>query len=48
MRIQNTLRLTEVEVSEAFDAELAGRADLTPLGEPADMTFGPDGMLPPF
>ena len=48
VRIQNTLRLTEVEVSEAFDAELAGRADLTPLGEPADMTFGPDGMLPPF
>ena len=48
VRIQNTLRLTEVEVSEGFSAELAGRADLTPLGEPADMTFGPDGMLPPF
>jgi hypothetical protein len=48
VRIQNTLRLTEVEVSEGFSAELAGRVDLTPLGEPADMTFGPDGMLPPF
>ena len=48
VRIQNTLRLTEVEVSEAFGAELAGRSDLTPLGEPADMAFGPDGMLPPF
>ena len=48
VRIQNTLRLTEVEVSEGFSAELAGRADLTPLGEPADMTFGPDGMLPSF
>jgi hypothetical protein len=48
VRILNTLRLTEVEVSEALAAELAAREDLTPLGEPADMTFGPDGMLPPF
>ena len=48
VRIQNTLRLTEVEVSEALLAELAGRDDLTLLGEPADMTFGPDGALPPF
>jgi hypothetical protein len=37
-----------VEVSEALAPELAAREDLTPLGEPADMTFGPDGMLPPF
>jgi hypothetical protein len=48
VRIQNTLRLTEVEVSEAFAAEFAGRDDLTPLGEPAEMAFGPDGALPPF
>ncbi len=48
VRIQNTLRLTEVEVSEAFAADLAGRDDLTPLGEPAAMTFDPDGALPPF
>jgi hypothetical protein len=48
VRIQNTLRLTEVEVSESFEAELAGRDDLTVLGEPADMTFGPDGALPAF
>jgi len=48
VRIQNTLRLTEVEVSEAFAADLPGRDDLTPLGEPAAMTFGPDGALPPF
>jgi hypothetical protein len=48
VRIQNTLRLTEVEVSEAFAAELPGRDDLTPLGEPAVMTFGSDGALPPF
>jgi len=48
VRIQNTLRLTEVEVSESFAAELAGRDDLTVLGDPADMTFGPDGALPAF
>jgi hypothetical protein len=45
VRIQDTLRLSEVEVSEAFAAELPGRPDLTPLGEPAEMTFGPDGAL---
>jgi hypothetical protein len=48
VRIQNTLRLTEVEVSEAFLGELAGRADLTALGDPAPMAFGPGGTLPPF
>ena len=48
VRIQNTLRLTEVEVSEAFAGEIAGRPDLTPLTEPAEMVFGPDGALPPF
>jgi hypothetical protein len=48
VRIQNTLRLTEVEVSEAFAADLPGRADLTPLGDPLAMTFSPDGALPPF
>jgi hypothetical protein len=48
VRIQNTLRLTEVEASEALVAEVAGRDDLTVLTEPADMAFGPDGALPPF
>jgi hypothetical protein len=48
VRIQNTLRLAEVEVSAAFGAALAGRVDLTPLGEPTPMTFGPDGAFPPF
>jgi hypothetical protein len=48
VRVRNTLRLTEVEVSEAFLPEVGGRDDLTLLGEPADMTFGPDGALPPF
>lgn len=48
VRVRNTLRLTEIEVSGAFLPEVAGRDDLTLLGEPADMTFGPDGALPPF
>jgi hypothetical protein len=48
VRIQNTLRLTEVEVSEALHPELAGRDDLALAGHPAPMTFGPDGALPPF
>jgi hypothetical protein len=48
VRIRNTLRLAEVEVSEAFLPELAGRADLEPLGDPAPMAFAPDGSLPPF
>jgi hypothetical protein len=48
VRIQNTLRLTEVEVSEAFAAELTGRDDLTLLGAPTEMAFKPDGALPPF
>jgi hypothetical protein len=36
VRIQNTLRLTEVEVSEAFLPELAKRPDLAPLGPGSD------------
>jgi hypothetical protein len=48
VRIRNTLRLAEVEVSEAYLGELAGRSDLTPLGAPADLAFDADGYLPPF
>jgi hypothetical protein len=48
VRIRNTLRLTEVEVSESFAVELAGRDDLTVLGDPVPMAFGPDGTLPSF
>jgi hypothetical protein len=48
VRIQNTLRLAEVDVSEAFLPELGRRDDLTPLGEPGAMAFAEDGSLPPF
>jgi hypothetical protein len=48
VRIRNTLHLAEVEVSEALLAEVAGRPDLTLLGEPAPLAFDADGALPPF
>ena len=48
VRIKNTLRLAEVEVSEAFWSELATRSDLTPLGEAAPLGFDPEGYLSSF
>jgi hypothetical protein len=48
IRIPNTLALGEVEVSEAYLAELGSRTDLAPLGDPAPLTFLDDGALPPF
>ncbi len=48
VRIKNTLRLGEVEVSEALLPELDGRDDLTIVGEPAPLSFDPAGNLPPF
>src|SRR5438445_424117 len=48
VRIRNTLRLTEVEVSESFLPELATREDLTPLGAPAPLAFDVADALLPF
>lgn len=48
VRIRNTLRLTEVDVSEVLVPEVATRADLPLLAEPAPLAFGPDGALVPF
>jgi len=48
VRIKNTLRLAEVDVSEPLLHDVAGRADLKPLGEPALLAFDADGALPPF
>jgi len=48
VRIRNTLRLTEVEVSEAFLPELATREDLTRLGAPAPLAFDVGDALLPF
>jgi hypothetical protein len=48
VRIRNTLRLAEVEVSEALLPELETRADLTRLGDPAPFAFDEAGALAPF
>jgi hypothetical protein len=48
IRICNTLRLDEVEVSEAYGAELEGRADLEVVEGPFPWAFDGDGNLPPL
>ena len=48
MRIKNTSVLSEVEVSEAYEADLASRSDLEVMGEKRPMDFGADGNLKPF
>jgi hypothetical protein len=48
VRIKNTLRLAEVDVSEAFLPEIRRRPELTVLGEPAPLAFDPAGALAPF
>src|SRR5256714_9241937 len=45
IRIKNTLMLGEIEVSEAFAADLAQRPDLTPLGDPTPLPFDVAGRL---
>jgi hypothetical protein len=47
IRIKNTLMLGELDVSEAFAAEVARRGDLTVLGEAA-LGFDPAGRLIPL
>jgi hypothetical protein len=47
VRIKNTLMLGELEVSEAFAADVARRSDLTRLGE-APLGFDAAGRLIPF
>jgi hypothetical protein len=47
IRIKNTLMLGELDVSEAFAAEVARRSDLTVLGE-APLGFDSAGRLIPF
>jgi hypothetical protein len=48
IRIKNTLVLGELEVSEAFLDEMAGRPDLVRLGEPAPLAFDAAGRLLPL
>src|SRR5881398_848418 len=48
IRIKNTLRLDEIEVSEAFLPEVAKRSDLTRLTDPAPLAFDAAGRLTPI
>ncbi len=48
VRIKNTLLLGEIEASEAFLPELAGRPELATLSEPAPLAFDAAGRLRPF
>ena len=45
IRIKNTLMLGEIEVSEAYTAELAKRPDLTAIGEANPLPFDAAGRL---
>jgi hypothetical protein len=45
IRIRNTLKLGEVEVSEAFLPELGARSDLTRLTDPTPLAFDAAGRL---
>lgn len=45
IRIKNTLMLGEIEVSEAFMAQVAERPDLTPIGDAAPLAFDVAGRL---
>ena len=48
MRIKNTARLSEVDVSQAYEEELAKRSDLEVVMGKRVMGFDTDGNLLPF
>src|SRR6185295_14124849 len=48
VRIQDTLTLGTVEVSESYAAELSKRTDLETLGPAREMTFDAAGHLTPL
>jgi hypothetical protein len=45
IRIKNTLMLGEIEVSEAYAAEIAKRPDLTPIGDASPLPFDAAGRI---
>ena len=45
IRIKNTLMLGEIEVSEAYAAEIARRPDLTPIGDASPLPFDAAGRI---
>lgn len=48
VRIQNTLRLEEIDVSTACLPDLADKPDVKAMGEPGALGFGADDELLPF
>ena len=48
VRVKNTLRIAEVDVSESLLPEVATRDDLTQVGDPAPLAFDAAGALLPF
>jgi hypothetical protein len=48
MRIKNTLRLEEIELSEAYAEDVAGRPDLSVIRGPEPMDFLENGYFKPF
>ena len=48
VRIKNTLKIAEVDVSENLLAEVAERDDLTKVGDPTPLGFDEAGYLRPF
>ena len=48
MRIKNTLKIAEVDVSENLLPEVAKRDDLSQVGDPAPIAFDATGYLQPF
>ncbi len=48
LRIQDTLHLDELEVSEAVLADPEPQTSFTPLGRPRPLAFDEAGMLPPL
>ncbi|MBP7331916.1 MAG: hypothetical protein KBA08_06380, partial [Firmicutes bacterium] len=48
IRIHNTLRLSEMLVSENVYKEISGSPVIKALSPPHEITFGQDGNLPPF
>jgi len=45
VRIQDTLSLVDLEVSESLLLEVKSHPSLSPVSEPSEMSFGPDGNL---
>ncbi len=48
IRIKNTSRLSEIDVSEGYDAEMKSRSDLEIIKEKHCLEFDADGNLLPF